>query len=151
MRDEPPKDSTAAVEHDTDEVEHDAEEERQRGDAEAEERTGLLDSAEDADGDGAGGKDSGSVYSRKGGDSTGGEAEPAGEAPASDGRPIDLSFADAVKLPVFWTTASGMLCAMWTYPAVLEQLQPALLAEGLAPAEAVSCLQIRRLLCQSLC
>ena len=87
----------------------------------------------------------------KGGDSTGGEAEPAGEAPASDGRPIDLSFADAVTLPVFWTTACGMLCAMWTYPAVLEQLQPALLAEGLAPAEAVSRLQSRRLLCQSLC
>ena len=27
---------------------------------------------------------------------------------------------------------------MWTYPAVLEQLQPALLAEGLDPTEAVS-------------
>lgn len=55
-----------------------------------------------------------------------------------DDRPLELSFEDAVKLPVFWTTASGMLCAMWTYPAVLEQLQPALLAEGLTPTEAVS-------------
>lgn len=48
----------------------------------------------------------------------------------------DLSFHDAIRLPVFWTTASGMLCAMWTYPAVLEQLQPALLAEGLESAGA---------------
>ena len=32
----------------------------------------------------------------------------------------------------------GILSAMWTYPAVLEQLQPALLAEGLDPTEAVS-------------
>ena len=55
-----------------------------------------------------------------------------------DDRPTELSFGEAVKLPVFWTTAFGMLSAMWTYPAVLEQLQPALLAEGLAPAEAVS-------------
>ncbi len=55
-----------------------------------------------------------------------------------DERPTELSFGEAVKLRVFWTTALGMLSAMWTYPAVLEQLQPALLAEGLAPAEAVS-------------
>ena len=48
----------------------------------------------------------------------------------------DLSFHDAIRLPVFWTTAWGMLCAMWTYPAVLEQLQPALLAEGLESAGA---------------
>jgi MFS family permease len=55
-----------------------------------------------------------------------------------DDRPVELSFGEAVQLPVFWTTALGMLSAMWTYPAVLEQLQPALLAEGLAPADAVS-------------
>ena len=49
-----------------------------------------------------------------------------------------LRFGTAVRLRVFWTTTFGMLCAMWTYPAVLEQLQPALVAEGLPATEAVS-------------
>ena len=94
-----------------------------------EERDGLLENPSDHAGDACPDdcKGASSLYTPK-----------ADSVTKEDDRPTELSFGEAVKLPVFWTTAFGMLSAMWTYPAVLEQLQPALLAEGLAPAEAVS-------------
>ena len=58
------------------------------------------------------------------------------DAPAAPAAPLTLE--QAMHLPLFWTTASAMMCAYMTYPAILTQLLAALRAEGMGKGEAAS-------------
>ena len=54
-----------------------------------------------------------------------------GEAGKAALQRAGISLSEAAKTRTFWTTATSLLLAMWTYAGVLEQLQPMLLAEGI--------------------